>query len=134
MKILAIDWGKKKIGLAIGDTTLKISAPFKNIPNNSDSLKKISQIVKNHNIEKIVFGKPVFPISGKPNDLFYIIKKFSEKLREHIKLELNKEIEIYFVEEDYTSEVAKIKYGNSKNIDKYAALIILEQFLNQEKL
>lgn len=133
MKILAIDWGKKRIGLAIGDSILKISIPFKNIPNNQDSLKKISQIVKNYNIEKIVFGKPVFSISRKPNDLFFIIKKFSEKLKKYLKLKLNKEIEVYFVEEDYTSEVAKIKYGNSKSIDKYAALIILEQFLNQQK-
>lgn len=122
--------GEKKIGLAIGDSQFKIVSPLKIIPNNSQAINEIVKIMQKYSVELIVMGFPIFPVSKKPNELMPSIKNFSNRLKKQIKNLLNKDVEIKFVEEEYTTEIAKIRYGVSKEVDKLAAAVILEQYFN----
>lgn len=121
--------GKKKIGLALANTKLKIISPLKNISNDGLAITKIIQIISRYSVNTVVIGLPIFPISKQYNELYPLIKSFSNKLKKQAMNILQKKITIIFVEEEYSTQIAKIKYNPKKQIDKYSATIILENYL-----
>lgn len=60
MKILAIDYGHKRLGFAVGSTDLRVAVPLCQIENRNrqQSLAFISQLLADHEIDKIVLGYP----------------------------------------------------------------------------
>ena len=60
-RLLGIDPGKKRVGLAISDENKLVSTPLKTIikKNNSDLIKEIKTIVEENNIKGIVIGNPI---------------------------------------------------------------------------
>ena len=60
-KLLGIDPGKKRVGLAISDEDKLVSTPLKTIikKNNSDLVKEIKKIIEENNIKGIVVGNPI---------------------------------------------------------------------------
>lgn len=128
-RILCIDYGNKRIGLAITDELKIISSPFKTIYNNKDLLNNIINIIKDFNIEKIVLG---YPFSETYKDSMISVESFKSLLEKHT----NIPIEFYNEENStiYASSFLKsIGYKQKKlktNIDRYAAQKILQDYLN----
>ena len=60
-RLLGIDPGKKRVGLAISDEDKLVSTPLKTIikKNNSDLVKEIKEIIGENNIKGIVVGNPI---------------------------------------------------------------------------
>ncbi len=60
-RLLGIDPGKKRVGLAISDEDKLVSTPLKTIikKNNSDLVKEINEIIGENNIKGIVVGNPI---------------------------------------------------------------------------
>ena len=60
-RLLGIDPGKKRVGLAISDEDKLVSTPLKTIikKNNSDLAKEIREIIEENNIKGIVVGNPI---------------------------------------------------------------------------
>ena len=60
MKLLGIDYGDKRIGLAIGDSTTKIAVPFLILENENKKqvLTELQKVIKEENVEQIVVGFP----------------------------------------------------------------------------
>ena len=124
MKYLGIDYGKRKMGLAISEG---ISAsPFKVIEISSleDGLEKIKHVIRKEEIEKVVVGMPE---SGEARII-------TEKFVEHLGLG----IEVEAVDETLTSQQAT-NYAIAQNVsqkrrkeneDAYAASLILQNFLD----
>ena len=81
-KILAIDFGVKRIGLAIGDSESSIATPFKTIKNNGyeNCSIKIAEIVKEWGINLIVLGKPEIYSDQEVNKQIVILEKSLEKI------------------------------------------------------
>ena len=133
-RILAIDYGEKKIGLALSDPLQIIAKPFKTINNDSvnELLKNIENIVKEKNISQIVIGLPI-TMKNKYSKQTDIVENFIETLKEYFK------IDIIPVDERLSSIEAQkslIKQGvktghNKREIDKTAAAIFLQSYLNQ---
>ena len=128
-RILAIDYGQRKIGLAISDPLCIIAKPYKTITNNSkkDLLDNIKKIIKSKNINKIVIGLPI--------TLKNTYSKQTHKVQEFIDYISNSlDIEIIVVDERLSSLEAKkslinqgIKTGHNKeDIDMTAAALFLE--------
>jgi len=115
-RILAIDYGERKIGLAISDPLCIIAKPYKTITNNSkkDLLDNIKKIIKSKNINKIVIGLPI--------TLKNTFSKQTHKVQEFINYISNSiDIEIDVVDERLSSIEAKkslinqgIKTGHNK--------------------
>ena len=59
-RLLAIDFGEKRVGLALSDPTKIIAKPFKSITytDHDDLLNQISLIIEEKNVEKIILGFP----------------------------------------------------------------------------
>jgi len=60
MRYLGIDYGEKRIGLALGDDTVKVASPFRVIENQgvNEVLAVLNEIFDQENIEQIVVGVP----------------------------------------------------------------------------
>lgn len=120
MNILGIDWGKKKIGLAIADGVL--ADPY-GIIDNANWEMVISRICEENKIEKIVIGVSEAQ-SGQE------AKEFGAKLGSLT------EIPVEFFDETLTTHdaLARMKEGKSKqqNEDAIAAAIILQNYLDSQ--
>ncbi len=128
MNILAIDYGKKKIGLAIADVDLKIALPAGQISGSDNRIKreKIIEIIKNKNIKKIIVGLPL-GLNGEENENTKSVREFMEKLQE-----LNP-IEVIFIDERFTSREADRLGVGGVSRDEKAAMLILESWLGKSR-
>ena len=129
MKVLAIDYGTKRIGLAIGDENLKIVSP-KGVIKSEKAVEKIKEIVKESNVGKIILGFPLTP-SGKEGQRAKLVKKFYEELKRELP-----ETEIILWDERWTTQEALrrlegLSPKKKKELkDVIAAMIILEEYFD----
>lgn len=131
-RILAIDYGTKRVGLALSDPMKILASPFDTLENNKMLIPKILTLIREKNIEKIVIGYPTNG-DGSKTVLSDIIIKFATELND--KSGINCEL----VDERYSSSVAsdrilqtvvkKSKRRDKSLVDKYAAAVILEDYL-----
>jgi len=134
MKILSIDYGEKRTGLAISDECEKLASRFLTVENKSleNLIKEIKDIISENNIQKIILGIPV-GFKGESAQT-QNIREFSVKLNEKI------DISIIETNEIFTSKMAEenlrkagIKSENIKKIiDQEAARIILQDYLDKK--
>ena len=134
-KIICFDYGKKKIGVAISDENHKISMPMCIIFKNREYKEKIKEIINSYNIGGILMGLPINEYVGS-NKMSQSVKDTTKDIDLYIKNN-NLDIPIIFWDESFTSVEAETKtknlFNNTKkqkaSLDKYAAQIILDDFL-----
>jgi len=130
LKVLAIDYGSKRIGLALGDTNLKIASPFKVIENRGDIWKKIRSIVEEYQISVILVGLPLTP-RGNLGQRAKEVEEFVKNLRENIP----EDIDVITWDERYTTREAYWLLENlptskrKKLKDSVSAYVILKEYL-----
>lgn len=128
MKYLGIDWGEKRIGLALGDGETKIVSPFKVV----GSIAEIVKIIKDEDIDVVVIGKPVSIMNYNHEALGQITNKEYNDFIGKLKKQLN--IPIEFIDERLTSKAADALSGDKKTKaarDAVAAMIILQGYLDK---
>ncbi|MDZ7763972.1 MAG: Holliday junction resolvase RuvX [Melioribacteraceae bacterium] len=134
-RILAIDYGKKRIGLAITDPLKLFAIPHSTIPNDSKTINYLALLIKEKFVSEVILGNPVKE-SVEDSELSKEIRKFKEDLEQFCSIETT------LVDERYSSEIAfrriiettpsKKKRRNKSLIDKNAAAIILEDYLKMQ--
>ena len=130
MKILALDVGTRRIGLAISDDLGVIASPYKTIDRKgADS--EIAKIVIKEEVEKVVVGVPYLE-SGELGSQAKDVWDFCEDLKARLRVPLD------FENENLTSSEAEVRLRNKKkknkgDIDAMAAAIILEAYLARTK-
>ncbi len=127
-KILALDVGQKRIGLAVSDELNIIAMPYKTIERET-AIEELVGIIEEEKIDLLVVGLPLLA-SGDPGSQAKDVEEFTNELRLEVKQEL------VFENEFLTSveAVEKLKQSSRKNIvkaeiDQMAAAIILEAYL-----
>ena len=78
--VLGIDFGQKRIGLAIGQSFTGNANPLKVIGNNKDTLNQLQQIIKEWQINRVVMGLPL-TMDGEEQTITRQVKNFAKKLR-----------------------------------------------------
>ena len=137
MKYLGLDLGSRTLGVAISDVTHTIATSYIVIRHNEEYDRLLDdgeKIVKDEHIEKIVLGFPknMNNTIGPKGELSLEFKK---------KLEQKLNIEVILQDERLTTKEAEsvlIKNNTRRNkrrkvIDKLAATIILQSYLDKEK-
>ncbi len=134
-RILAIDYGMRRIGLAISDPLQIIATPLKTlrIVDYEDGIKQLITLCDEHQPEKIIMGYPI-GTSGDKTDQTRLVDKVIDSLKVHLK------IPIIEWDERYTSVQAKsILHQQGRNIrddkglvDQLAARIMLQEYLNSQ--
>lgn len=125
MKILGIDYGSKRVGLAISDETHTLAREL-DIWSPADFWKKIDELVTAEEIGRIIIGLPL-NMSGQPSESTRRVQEFCDKLEEKLS------IPIEYMDERLSSVMAEKLPGGKKNIDSLAAQIILQNYLDKQK-
>lgn len=137
MRYLGIDYGSKRVGLAISDEEALMAFPYKIIPNNMELVDAIHNICGVEEISAIVLGES-HDLSGKPNKIMGSIEEF----KRNIETELD--LPVYFQKEFMTTIEARGRAGkeinNAKKVSKgvqgsadaSAAALILQRFLEKK--
>lgn len=138
-RVMGIDFGMKRIGIAISDSLKMFSIAHKTILNNSATYAEIEKIVKEKNINKFILGIPNEERQKKDSKTSIInnVKKFKDTLEKKFGFE------VILWDETYTSAIAqqqilesvnkKIKRQNKDLLDMYSAAIILQEYLDSNK-
>ncbi len=122
-RILGVDYGEKRIGLAISDEGHKFSFEL-DIYSPKEFFDKIAELVEKKGVSKIVLGYPL-NMSGKETKKTQEVKVFKEKLEQLLP------VRIELADERLSSKMAENIAGTSKNIDGLAAQIFLQNYLNK---
>ena len=126
MRYLGIDWGLKKIGLALSEG--EIASPFvtlkvKSLP---DAIKQVVTIVQQGQVKVVVIGHP----EGKMGELVERVAKLLQQKK--IKVVLTDET---LSTQDAKKEMVKLGFGKKARRDDntMASSIILQRFLDEKK-
>ena len=125
MKILGIDYGTKRIGLAVSDETLTFAREL-DILSPKDFWQSIKELVEREQIERVIIGLPL-NMSGGQSDKTREVQDFSDQLQSRIA------VPVEFMDERLTSVMAQSLPGGHENIDSLAAQIILQNYLDKMK-
>jgi putative Holliday junction resolvase len=135
-RIIGIDYGKKRVGLAVTDPLRIIASPLETI-NVNDFDAYIDNYVKSEQVDEFVVGYPV-QLNNKPSESVIVINPFIRKLRKKFP-----EKPVHLADERFTSKIAframiegglKKKKRQDKNIvDKVSAALILQSWLDLKK-
>ena len=132
-KVMALDIGTKRIGIALSDYLLMLANGHSYIPREPEenALESIKKIAKENHVEKIVVGLPL-NMDGTKGFQAENCEDFASKI---------KDFEVIFEDERLTSDTAeenlrnkKIDFRKDKGlVDIESACIILEQYLSRTK-
>jgi putative Holliday junction resolvase len=136
MKFLCIDYGKRRIGIAVSDPTAMLARVKTTIDRKvtDDYISKIALLVNEENPDELVIGLPL-DTDDNETEFCKEIRKFCDKLRNI----LVKKIPINFQDESFSSVKSNLilrktstrkKRAQKGNIDCVAACVILQEFLD----
>lgn len=125
MKILGIDYGEKRIGLAISDESQTFAREL-GIVSPKQFWQQIGDLVTEEGVKKIVVGWPI-NMSGHETKKTQEVKTFVADLRRTLGIAVD------IIDERLTSIMAHSLSGAKKNIDSLAAQILLQNYLDKNK-
>ena len=125
MKYLGIDYGTKRVGVAMSDEHARLAFPRMVMGNTKTFVDEIVAFIEKEHVEGIVLGES-HDRNNIPNPIMKKIRVFADQLRARTSLP------IFFVSEAYTSQEAKHIQGENAMHDASAAAIILQSFLDRE--
>ena len=133
-RVLGIDYGDSRIGLAMSDPLKIIASPFNTIRNegNEKCLQVFQSLIKDKDVEAIVVGLPM-GLKGQETAQTKKVREFADILYV-LKLPIHLEDErLSSVSAEKSMIQQNIKTGHNKGlIDQRAAAIILQQFLDKQ--
>ena len=136
-RILSIDYGKKRTGLAVTDP-LQIIANGLTTVETKDLLDFLLKYVKEEEVGQIVIGKPMQP-NGQPSENLARVVAFVNRWRK-----VSPSVPIVFYDERFTSVLAhraiidggvkkKARRENKGLVDEVSATIILQDYMNSKR-
>lgn len=125
-KLLGIDYGTKRIGLALSDEGGKLAFPHSTVENGDMLLVRIGKVVEEESVDTIVLGESI-DYKRRDNPLMKDIRVFETALKKRFHLP------IHFEPEWLTSFEARRTAQTSKHVDASAAALILQTYLDKQR-
>ncbi len=137
MRIVAIDYGKTKIGLAITDMSKTLAYPFKTVKTASNFKKTAQDILEAlkdqiDEIEKIIIGLPLL-LKGTFSEMTHEVNEFVKVFKTITKIPielLDERLSSAQVQKELKDTLKLNRKKRSKIIDQLAASYLLQNFLN----
>lgn len=127
MRLMGIDYGEKRIGIALSDENAQFAFPHSVVGNDKNTVKKIKKICGENKVNKIILGQSL-DYKKLPNLIMEKTDKFKVVLEKEIGLEV-----VYQWEVLTTKEAERVQ-GKHKKIDASAAALILKSFIESRKM
>ena len=126
MRYLGIDFGLKRVGVALSDESCRLAFPHSVLPNNKALIAEVSRIAKEQKVGTIVVGESK-NLDGKDNPLMKEITVFVRTVHKETKKP------VYLEPEFWSSCQAGRWQGKTAKLDASAAAIILQSFLDRNR-
>lgn len=139
MKILGIDYGAKRIGLAISDEGMKFAFPKRLLENDGNAVEEIGKIIKDDKIFEIVVGDTL-SANGEENEVTRELSNFVDELGHKFQLPIKKEREFFTSIEARGREgkesmnARQTKKDTIRKVDASAAALILQRYLDKRNI
>lgn len=154
MRFLGIDYGAKRVGVAISDEYGKMAFPYAVLKSDENLAREIKKICEKEKIKKIILGlpldlknrsthntKPVLEFEKKlenavnpvRNSYVQNLSKSHSKKSVDVKISNGVKVPIILEKEFYTTKEAERTQGKIKNIDASAAALILKHYFDKIK-
>ena len=135
-RILGIDFGTVRIGIALSDELELVANPLKTLAASKQSVEEIVRLVRDKRVVKIVIGMP-FHMSGDKGITAERVEKFGDQISKA----LQHEVPVEYVDERLSSVTAEraLKRSGQKVdaksgvVDQIAAVVILQEYLNAQR-
>lgn len=137
MRVLGVDYGEVRVGLALSDETRTIASPLSTLRRRRGKrapLKALSELAREHGVEAVVFGLPL-ELSGEESDWTREVRRVGEALSERL------DVPVHFIDERMTSVRAeravrsiglpRSKREEKERVDAAAAQLILQSWLDR---
>lgn len=132
---MGIDYGEKRIGVALTDPLITFAYPFETFQNDSKFLQRLKKIIEEKKVCRIILGLP--------SSKYRSSKVLSERvLKLKSEIEDKLKIEVILWDEEYTSLIAREKVIESVTkksirkkkdiLDKHSAAVILQEYLDSK--
>lgn len=140
-RYLGIDFGDKRLGIAVSDEDKIFSFPRDYLENNNELYNRLLRIIKEENVSKIIIG---YPLNFKSEITVQTSKviEFKNKLDEFLNKNFLR-LELIYFDERFTSKIAKCRLldsGCNKKtrrdkglLDSISAQIILQDYIDKTK-
>jgi putative Holliday junction resolvase len=136
-RILAVDYGEKRIGLAVSDELGITASPLMTLARRSDdeTVRQIAQLASKLRVTQIVVGLPR-RTDAQEGEMERKVKAFAEKLRQAIS------VPVVLFDERFTTRIAEqvlleadLSRRKRKQVrDRLAAVILLQSFLEAQRM
>lgn len=137
-RILAIDYGKKRTGIAVTDPLCIIANGLATV-STSELFEFLSQYITKESVGRIVIGKPIQP-NGQPSENLARVEQFVNRWRK-----IHPELPIDYYDERFTSVIAhqamitggvkkKTRREDKGLVDEISATIILQDYMKSKGL
>ena len=132
-RALGIDYGDRRIGIALSDPLKIISKPLITLKNNSNFLSELKNIIEEKDVDVAVVGYPI-GMKGQITKQTEKVESFIQLLIENINIKISKVDERLSTVSALHSLIEQgIKTGHNKElIDDTSAAIILQEFLDRK--
>ena len=132
-RLLGIDFGEKRIGLALSDPLLTFAYSLDTLPNDTSFWKKFEVVIKQNEVRKVIIG---MPNQDRNKKLVDEIKSFINKIKEKFRIEVitwNEEFTSVIAQQRIIESVSKKKKRRDKGlVDRFSAAVILQEYLNSQ--
>lgn len=132
--VLGIDYGLKRVGVAVGNTLTKHAEPLHIVARQSDAqvITALSMLIKEWQVSEIAIGIPHQP-DGTAHEMTHACEQFAEQLRAAFKLPVHPTDERYS-SAVLTSKKKQLANGKIREVaqDDAAAAVILQQYLERQ--
>ncbi|HSB10069.1 MAG TPA: Holliday junction resolvase RuvX [Blastocatellia bacterium] len=136
MRVLAIDLGAKRIGIAVSDLLGLTVRPLETIRRSSDehSIERVRELVHDLDAERVVVGLPL-RMDGTVGDAAAAALQFAERLRGRLEVQVVTQDErlTSYEAEEMMKERGVSRSDRRARSDEFAAMIILEDYLSTLK-
>ena len=126
MRFLGIDYGSKRVGLALSDEAGIMAFPLKVIPNTPNLLKELETIIADKKVAEIVIGHSLDK-NSKPNKIQATIEGLITDLT------LATGLPVHLEPEQFSTQAALQIQGRNEMTDASAATLILDSFITRAK-
>ena len=139
MRILGIDYGERRIGLALSDPSGTLASPLPTLKRRAGKrppLAALMEVIEAHGVEVLVFGLPL-TLSGEESEWTRAVRAVAEALAERAGLP------VHFMDERLTSVRAertvrslglpRKKREEKARVDAAAAVLILQSWLDRQQ-
>ena len=126
MKVMGIDFGSKRIGVALSDENAAFAFPHSVLKNDRTFFEKICAIMREEGVQKVVIGESK-DYRGNENAIMQAVHAL------RLRLEKEAHVEVVFEPEFLTSAEAERLQGKHEKLDASAAALILKSYLERIK-